>query len=93
MMSLSKSPFPVQSRFDVSGTIGGLVLTSPSGQPIPVKNLSENIEVEVGVLSEARWHLVFFFNLIRTQSWLVMKAMAKEVNHSKPSLPYLKHVI
>uniref|UniRef100_A0A8C5LJS9 Polycystin-1-like protein 2 n=1 Tax=Jaculus jaculus TaxID=51337 RepID=A0A8C5LJS9_JACJA len=45
MMSFPKSPFPAQSRFDVSGTVGGLRLTSLSGQPIPVKNLSQNIEI------------------------------------------------
>ncbi|XP_053465162.1 polycystic kidney disease protein 1-like 2 [Nycticebus coucang] len=45
MMSFPKSPFQAQSHFDVSGTVGGLRLTSPSGQLIPVKNLSENIEI------------------------------------------------
>ncbi|XP_054390399.1 polycystin-1-like protein 2 [Pongo abelii] len=47
MMSFPKSPFPAQSHFDVSGTVGGLRVTSPGGQLIPMKNLSENIEVEV----------------------------------------------
>ncbi|XP_003938130.2 polycystin-1-like protein 2 [Saimiri boliviensis] len=45
MMSFPKSPFPAQSHFDLSGTVGGLRVTSPSGQLIPVKNLSENIEI------------------------------------------------
>ncbi|XP_064239027.1 polycystin-1-like protein 2 isoform X2 [Aotus nancymaae] len=45
MMSFPKSPFPARSHFDVSGTVGGLRVTSPSGQLIPVKNLSENIEI------------------------------------------------
>lgn len=48
MMSFPQSPFPARSPLDVSGTIGGLSLTSPSGQLIPVKNLSENIEVDLG---------------------------------------------
>ncbi|XP_069871843.1 polycystin-1-like protein 2 [Dipodomys merriami] len=45
MTSFPKSPFPAGSRFDISGTVGGLLVTSPGGQPIPVKNLSENIEI------------------------------------------------
>ncbi|XP_011943420.1 PREDICTED: polycystic kidney disease protein 1-like 2 isoform X1 [Cercocebus atys] len=45
MMSFPKSPFPARSHFDVSGTVGGLRVTSPSGQLIPMKNLSENIEI------------------------------------------------
>nr|XP_010966952.1 polycystic kidney disease protein 1-like 2 [Camelus bactrianus] len=45
MISFPKSPFPTGSHFDVSGTVGGLSLTSPSGRLIPVKNLSENIEI------------------------------------------------
>ncbi|XP_052023259.1 polycystic kidney disease protein 1-like 2 [Apodemus sylvaticus] len=45
MMSFSQNPFPSQSQFDVSGTVGGLRLTSFSGHPILVKNLSQNIEI------------------------------------------------
>nr|XP_058135506.1 polycystin-1-like protein 3 [Dasypus novemcinctus] len=45
MMSFPKSPFPACSRFNVSGTVGGLRLTSPSGRPLPVKNLPERIEI------------------------------------------------
>ncbi|GAB1293700.1 Polycystic kidney disease protein 1-like 2 [Apodemus speciosus] len=45
MMSFSQNPFPSRSQFAVSGTVGGLRLTSSSGHPIPVKNLSENIEI------------------------------------------------
>ncbi|XP_021075889.1 polycystic kidney disease protein 1-like 2 [Mus pahari] len=45
MMSFSQSPFPSRSHFHVSGTVGGLRLTSSSGHPIPVKNLSQNIEI------------------------------------------------
>lgn len=48
MMSFPKSPFPARRHFDVSGTVGGLSLTSPSGQLKPMKNLSENVEVDVG---------------------------------------------
>ncbi|KAM4833715.1 polycystin-1-like protein 2 [Thomomys bottae] len=44
-MSFPKSPFPAGSRFAVSGTVGGLLITTPRGQPIPVKNLLENIEI------------------------------------------------
>ncbi|KAB0352703.1 hypothetical protein FD754_017560 [Muntiacus muntjak] len=52
MMSLPKSPFPARGHFDVSGTVGGLSMTSPSGQRIPVKNLSEYIEILLPRLSE-----------------------------------------
>ncbi|XP_057568736.1 polycystic kidney disease protein 1-like 2 [Hippopotamus amphibius kiboko] len=52
MMSFPRNPFPVRSHFDVSGTVGGLSLTSPSGQLIPVQNLSENIEILLPRLSE-----------------------------------------
>ncbi|XP_039081859.1 polycystic kidney disease protein 1-like 2 [Hyaena hyaena] len=52
MMSFPMSPFPAQSDFDISGTVGGLRLTSPSGHLIPVKNLSENIEILLPRLSE-----------------------------------------
>ncbi|XP_048210684.1 polycystic kidney disease protein 1-like 2 [Perognathus longimembris pacificus] len=45
MMSFPKSPFPARSPFDISGTVGGLLVTSLRGQPIPVKNLSEDIEI------------------------------------------------
>ncbi|KAM5262602.1 polycystin-1-like protein 3 [Ctenodactylus gundi] len=45
VMSFPKSPFPNHSHLDVRGTVGGLCLTSPTGQLIPVKNLSENIEI------------------------------------------------
>ncbi|EDL92644.1 rCG51274 [Rattus norvegicus] len=45
MMSFSQNPFPSRSHFEVSGTVGGLRLTSSSGRPIPVKNLSQNIEI------------------------------------------------
>ncbi|XP_077919652.1 polycystin-1-like protein 2 [Halichoerus grypus] len=45
VMSFPKSPFPARSHLDVSGTVGGLCLSSPSGHLIPMKNLSENIEI------------------------------------------------
>lgn len=74
MMSFPKSPFLARGHFDVSGTVGGLSLTSPSGQLIAVKNLSENIEVEVG--GAVRSHLV------GSKCWWVMKKkMIKEENH------------
>lgn len=59
MMSFSRNPFPSRSRFDVSGTVGGLRLTSSSGHPISVKNVTQNIEVGSGVLPEVGWHLAF----------------------------------
>ena len=62
-MSFPKSPFPARGHFDVSGTVGGLSLTSPSGQLIPVKNLSEYIEVGFGCAQKSGGTSVFFFNL------------------------------
>ncbi|XP_021494524.1 polycystin-1-like protein 2 isoform X1 [Meriones unguiculatus] len=52
MMSFSQNPFPSRSRFDVSGSVGGLRLSSPSGHSIPVKNLSQNIEILLPRISE-----------------------------------------
>ncbi|KAF6078991.1 hypothetical protein HJG60_015036 [Phyllostomus discolor] len=52
MMSFPKSPFPARRHFDVSGTVGGLSLTSPSGQLIPMNNLSENVEILLPRLPE-----------------------------------------
>ncbi|XP_004626039.1 polycystic kidney disease protein 1-like 2 [Octodon degus] len=45
MMSFPKSPFPASNGFAVSGTVGGLSLNSPSGRLIPVKNLTEKVEI------------------------------------------------
>ncbi|KAF3817624.1 hypothetical protein GH733_012911 [Mirounga leonina] len=52
VISFPKSPFPARSHFDVSGTVGGLCLSSPSGHLIPMKNLSENIEILLPQLLE-----------------------------------------
>ncbi|XP_006888947.1 PREDICTED: polycystic kidney disease protein 1-like 2 [Elephantulus edwardii] len=53
MMSFPRTPFPVCSGFNVSGTIGGLSLTSPSGQLIPVKDLQDSI-IQVEILLPRR---------------------------------------
>ncbi|KAM6177463.1 polycystin-1-like protein 2 [Erethizon dorsatum] len=45
VMSFPKSPFPAGSGFAVSGTVGGLCVSSPSGRLVPVKNLSEEVEI------------------------------------------------
>lgn len=78
MKSFPKNPFPARSHFDVSGTVGGLPLTSPSGQLMPVKNLSEDIEVELGCSQKSGGASVFFFNLVGTKSWSVMGKKKKE---------------
>ncbi|KAL6045311.1 hypothetical protein STEG23_018459 [Scotinomys teguina] len=52
MVSFSQNPFLSWSRFEVSGTVGGLRLTSSSDHPIPVKNLSQNIEILLPRISE-----------------------------------------
>ncbi|XP_005409414.1 PREDICTED: polycystic kidney disease protein 1-like 2 isoform X2 [Chinchilla lanigera] len=45
MMSFRTSPFPAGSGFAVSGTVGSLCLSSPSGRLIPVRNLSQKAEI------------------------------------------------
>lgn len=75
VMSFPKSPFLAQSRFDVSGTVGGLCLTSPSGHLIAMKNLSENIEVEVGGAVRSPCHFCFLLQLGWDQK------LIKEENH------------
>ncbi|XP_041506459.1 polycystic kidney disease protein 1-like 2 [Microtus oregoni] len=52
MMSFSRNPFPSRSRFDISGTVGGLRLTSSSGHPISVKNTTQSIEILLPRISE-----------------------------------------
>lgn len=48
MMSFPQSPFRASSGRTVSGTVGSLCLSGPSGHPIPVRNLSEKVEVGAG---------------------------------------------
>uniref|UniRef100_A0A4X2LHG8 Polycystic kidney disease protein 1-like 2 n=1 Tax=Vombatus ursinus TaxID=29139 RepID=A0A4X2LHG8_VOMUR len=45
MVSFLENPFPASGNFDVQGTVGGLHLTSPGGQLIPVRDLKDNIEI------------------------------------------------
>ncbi|KAK2839552.1 hypothetical protein Q5P01_013292 [Channa striata] len=45
MLSLKRSPFSWNGRGNISGPIGGLSLTTEDGSGIPVKNLTENIEI------------------------------------------------
>nr|XP_003462903.1 polycystic kidney disease protein 1-like 2 [Cavia porcellus] len=45
MMSFPQSPFRASSGRTVSGTVGSLCLSGPSGHPIPVRNLSEKVEI------------------------------------------------
>ncbi|XP_072487409.1 polycystin-1-like protein 2 [Notamacropus eugenii] len=45
MVSFPENPFPASVNFDVQGTVGGLHLTSPGGQLIPVRDLKDNIEI------------------------------------------------
>lgn len=76
MMSFPMSPFPAQSDFDISGTVGGLRLTSPSGHLIPVKNLSENIEVEVRGAFRSQVSLLSSFSQLGWDQKLI-----KQENH------------
>ncbi|XP_020848314.2 polycystin-1-like protein 2 [Phascolarctos cinereus] len=45
MVSFLENPFPASGNFDVQGTVGGLHLTRPGGQLIPVRDLKDNIEI------------------------------------------------
>nr|XP_034975837.1 polycystic kidney disease protein 1-like 2 isoform X2 [Zootoca vivipara] len=45
MVSLSVNPFSASDSFDIHGAVGGLSLTSLDGLVIPVKNLTEDIEI------------------------------------------------
>uniref|UniRef100_A0A670IRP6 Polycystin 1 like 2/pseudo n=1 Tax=Podarcis muralis TaxID=64176 RepID=A0A670IRP6_PODMU len=45
MVSLSVNPFSISDSFDIHGAVGGLSLTSLDGLVIPVKNLTEDIEI------------------------------------------------
>ncbi|OCT84402.1 hypothetical protein XELAEV_18022555mg [Xenopus laevis] len=45
MVSFSVNPFSSSNTFDISGSVGGLSLTSPDGSVIPVKDLTEHIEI------------------------------------------------
>ncbi|KAM4723032.1 polycystin-1-like protein 2 [Rhinophrynus dorsalis] len=45
MVSFSVNPFSSSDTFDISGSVGGLSLTSPNGSVIPVKDLTEYIEI------------------------------------------------
>ena len=56
-----------------TSSVAVFTLTSPSGQLIPVKNLSEYIEVGFGCAQKSGGTSVFFFNLVGSKSWLVMK--------------------
>ncbi|XP_039744757.1 polycystic kidney disease protein 1-like 2 [Pteropus medius] len=91
MMSFSKSPFLAQSHFDVSGTVGGLSLTSPSGQLIPMKNLSENIEILLPRLS--RYSEPTVLNLISPEAlWvnMTLRGMALGIQlHWRPDIPLM----
>nr|KAF6411309.1 hypothetical protein HJG63_015372 [Rousettus aegyptiacus] len=91
MMSFSKSPFSAQSHFDVSGTVGGLSLTSPSGQLIPMKNLSEDIEILLPRLSGHSEPTVL--NLISPEAlWvnLTLRGVALGIQlHWRPDIPLM----
>ncbi|XP_063800339.1 polycystin-1-like protein 2 [Pseudophryne corroboree] len=45
MVSFSVNPFSQSATFDISGSVGGLSLTSLNGSVIPIKNLTEYIEI------------------------------------------------
>ncbi|KAM5297461.1 LOW QUALITY PROTEIN: polycystin-1-like protein 2 [Glossophaga mutica] len=89
MTSFPKSPF--QARyFDVSGTVGGLSLTSPSGQLIPMKNLSENIEILLPRLSEGHSEPTVL-NLISPEAlWVNLTSEGTALGiqlHWRPDIP------
>ncbi|KAG9475124.1 hypothetical protein GDO78_003535 [Eleutherodactylus coqui] len=45
MVSFSVNPFSSSNMFDITGSVGGLSLTSMNGSVIPVKDLTEFIEI------------------------------------------------
>ncbi|XP_053556626.1 polycystic kidney disease protein 1-like 2 [Bombina bombina] len=45
MVSFSVNPFSSSDTIDISGSVGGLSLTSTNGSVIPVKDLTEHIEI------------------------------------------------
>eukprot|EP00079_Xenopus_tropicalis_P034906 XP_017948677.1 PREDICTED: polycystic kidney disease protein 1-like 2 [Xenopus tropicalis] len=52
MVSFLVNPFSSSNTFDISGSVGGLSLTSPDGSVIPVKDLTEHIEIILPRFSE-----------------------------------------
>ncbi|XP_077166400.1 polycystin-1-like protein 2 isoform X2 [Paroedura picta] len=45
MVSFSVNPFPSTDSFDIHGAVGGLTLTSLDGSVIPIRNLTEDVEI------------------------------------------------
>ncbi|XP_037372114.1 polycystic kidney disease protein 1-like 2 [Talpa occidentalis] len=90
MMSFPKSPFPAQNHFDVSGTIGALCLTSPSGQRVPVKNMLENVEILLPRLSEGHSEPAVL-NLTRPEAlWVNLTSTGAALGihlHWRPDVP------
>ncbi|KAM9046589.1 LOW QUALITY PROTEIN: polycystin-1-like protein 2 [Megaptera novaeangliae] len=89
MMSSPENPLPARSHFDVSGTAGGLS-PSPGGQLIPVKNLSENIEILLPRLSE-RHSEPTVLNLTRPETlWVNLASGGVALGiqlHCRPDIP------
>ncbi|XP_004690218.1 PREDICTED: polycystic kidney disease protein 1-like 2 [Condylura cristata] len=90
MMSFPKNPFPAGSHFDISGTIGGLCLTRPSGQRLPVKNVLENIEILLPRLSEGHSEPAVL-NLARPEAlWVNLTSTGAALGihlHWRPDVP------
>ncbi|KAM5207497.1 LOW QUALITY PROTEIN: polycystin-1-like protein 2 [Hipposideros larvatus] len=90
MMSFPNSPFPGQSHFDDSGTVGGLSLTSPSGL-IPMKYLLENIKILLPQLSE-EYSEPTVLNLTSPEALrvsLTLVGVSLEIQlHWRPDIPF-----
>ncbi|KAK2906286.1 hypothetical protein Q8A73_010229 [Channa argus] len=92
MLSLNKSPFSWNERGNISGPIGGLSLTTTDGTGIPVKNLTENIEillprpagdnVNISVLDLGNYSTTFI-DVPSTDNMLLLKMVP-----SKDPLPF-----
>ncbi|XP_054856225.1 polycystic kidney disease protein 1-like 2 [Eublepharis macularius] len=54
MVSFSMNPFSSTDSFNIQGTVGGLTLTSLDGSVIPVRNLTEDIEIMLPRSSEVQ---------------------------------------
>lgn len=59
MVSFSVNPFSSRNTFEMTGSVGGLSLSSTNGSTIPLKDLTEYIEVKK--YSIHSFHTLLFF--------------------------------
>ncbi|KAM4017468.1 polycystin-1-like protein 2 [Anomaloglossus baeobatrachus] len=83
MVSFSVNPFSASNTIDISGSVGGLSLTSTNGSVIPVKDLTEHIEILLprDPMADAERSTVFLAN-----------SSALLVNVTAPHYPLVIHL-